>query len=264
VTAASNQRLEDMSMRGIEGKIAIVTGAGSGMGKATALRLAEEGATVLAADVTGAENVTASEMPVSISGVHCDVTSSADVRGLVGQAINRHGRLDVMCNVVGVAGIAQGLLADIDEDEFDQIVSVNLKSCFLGMKYAIPAMIQGGGGSIINWSSTGALSGSGTTGPYSCTKAGVLSLTRAAARGYGPQNVRVNAVCPGFTYPTGMTLMGEERFPELVKQRVAKAALNRPAHPNDIAGAVAFLASDDGAYLTGTYLLVDGGMLAGD
>ncbi len=251
-------------MRGIQGKIAIVTGAGSGMGKATALRFASEGATVIAADVTGTESDTASENPDSIVAVHCDVTQSSDVEHLVAEAMSRYGRLDVMCNVVGVAGIAQGLIADIDEAEYDEIVAINMKSCFLGMKYAIPAIAQGGGGSVINWSSTGALSGSGSTGPYSATKAAVIALTKAAARGYGPQNVRINAICPGFTYPTGMTLMGQERFPDLVKQRIAKAALDRPAHPNDIAGAALFLASDDGAYLTGTYIVVDGGMTAGD
>jgi NAD(P)-dependent dehydrogenase (short-subunit alcohol dehydrogenase family) len=251
-------------MKGIHGKIVIVTGAGSGMGKATALRFAEEGATVVAADVTGAEETTASEASGTAVGVPCDVTSSADVERLVSDTMSRHGRLDVLCNVVGVAGIAQGLIADISEEEFDQIMAINLKSCFLGMKFGIPAMIEGGGGSVINWASSGAFSGSSTTGPYSASKTGVLALTRAAARGYGPQNVRVNAIAPGFTYPTGMTLMGEERFPELVKQRAAKSALNRPAHPNDIAGAAVFLASDDGAYISGTHLLVDGGMTAGD
>jgi NAD(P)-dependent dehydrogenase (short-subunit alcohol dehydrogenase family) len=234
------------------------------MGKATALRFASEGATVIAADITGAEEETASENSDSIVGIHCDVTKSADVERLIAEAMSRYGRLDVLCNVVGVAGIAQGLIADIDEDEFDQMMAINLKSCFLGMKYGIPPMIQGGGGSVINWSSTGALSGSNSTGPYSATKAAVLALTKAAARGYGKQNVRVNAICPGFTYPTGMTLMGQERFPDLVKQRIAKAALDRPAHPNDIAAAAVFLASDDGAYMTGTYIVVDGGMTAGD
>jgi NAD(P)-dependent dehydrogenase (short-subunit alcohol dehydrogenase family) len=234
------------------------------MGRATALRFASEGANVIAADITGAEEETASENSDMITGVHCDVTKSAEIESLVAEAMNRYGRLDVLCNVVGVAGIAQGLIADIDEDEFDQMMAINLKSCFLGMKYGIPAIIQGGGGSVINWSSTGALSGSNSTGPYSATKSAVLALTKAAARGYGAQNVRVNAICPGFTYPTGMTLMGQERFPDLVKQRIAKAALDRPAHPNDIAAAAVFLASDDGAYMTGTYIVVDGGMTAGD
>jgi NAD(P)-dependent dehydrogenase (short-subunit alcohol dehydrogenase family) len=251
-------------MRGLEGRIAVVTGAGSGMGKATALRLAEEGARVVAADVSGAEEETASELPERITATHVDVTKSSDVEALVAGAVDRHGSLDVMCNVVGVAGFAQGLLSDIDEDEFDRMVAINYKSCFLGMKFGLPAMVRSGGGSMINWSSTGALSGTATTGPYSSTKAAILSLTRSAARGFGKDNVRVNAICPGFTYPTGMTLMGEERFPELVKARAAKAALNRPAHPTDIAAAAAFLASDDASYITGIHLIVDGGMTAGD
>jgi len=249
-------------MARLAGKVAIVTGAGIGQGKATALRLAREGAAVIAADVSGAEKETAAEMPEAIAAVSADVTQSADVAALVAEATSRYGRLDILCNVVGVAGLAQALIPDIVEAEYDQILDINLKSVFLGMKHAIPAM-AGSGGSIINWSSVGGLVSSPTTGAYGASKAGILALTRTAAREWGKANIRVNAICPGFIYPTGMTLMGEAQFPEAVKRASAKSALDRPGHPDEVAAVAAFLASDDASYMTGTYLVVDGGWTAG-
>lgn len=250
-------------MTNLDGKIAIVTGAGVEQGRSTALRLARDGARVIAADVSGSEKDTASEMLDAITPVHADVTKASDVDALVKEATNRYGRLDVMCNVVGVAGIAQALIPDVDESEFDQLMAINLKSVLLGMKYAIPAMAASSGGSIVNWSSVGALVSSETTGAYGASKAGILAMTRAAAREWGKSNVRVNAICPGFIYPTGMTLMGEEKYPELVKSAAAKAALDRAGHPDEVAAAAAFLASDDASFVTGTYLVVDGGWTAG-
>lgn len=250
-------------MARLSGKVAIVTGAGMGQGKATALRLAREGAAVIAADVSGAEKDTAAEMPDAIVPVSADVTRAADVEALVAEATGRHGRLDILCNVVGIAGLAQAAIPDIVEAEFDQLMDINLKSVFLGMKYAIPVMVASGGGSIINWSSVGGLVSSPHTGAYGASKAGILSMTRTAAREWGKANVRVNAICPGFVYPTGMTLMGEEKFPEAVRRASSKSALDRPGHPDEIAAVAAFLASDDASYMTGTYLVVDGGWTAG-
>jgi NAD(P)-dependent dehydrogenase (short-subunit alcohol dehydrogenase family) len=247
----------------LDGKIAVVTGAGMGQGRSTALRLARDGATVLAADVSGDEKQTAAEMPDTIAPVHCDVTRASDVAALVGEATERYGRLDVMCNVVGVAGIAQAAIPDVDDDEFDKLMAINLKSVHLGMKFAIPAMAAGGGGSIINWSSVGALVSSPHTSVYSGSKAAILAMTRGAAREWGKSNVRVNAICPGFIYPTGMTLMGQERYPDSFDRAASKAALDRPGHPDEVAAVAAFLASDDASYMTGSYVVVDGGWTAG-
>jgi NAD(P)-dependent dehydrogenase (short-subunit alcohol dehydrogenase family) len=247
----------------LDGKTAIVTGAGIGQGRATALRLAREGARVVAADMSGAEKETAAEAPSSIIPCHADVTLSADVEALVKAAIDWFGRLDVMCNVVGVAGLAQAPIPDVAEAEYDRLMDINLKSVYLGMKYAIPAIVASSGGSVVNWSSVGALVSSPTSGVYSASKAAILALTRTAAREWGKHNVRVNAICPGFIYPTGMTLMGEKNYPDLARHAASKSALDRPGHPDEVAAVAAFLASDDASYMTGSCVVVDGGWTAG-
>ncbi|CAO5154381.1 3-oxoacyl-(acyl-carrier-protein) reductase FabG [Frankia sp. AiPs1] len=247
----------------LAGKVAVVTGAGIGQGRSTALRLAREGAHVVAVDVSGAQKDTAAELPDLIEPANADATNAEQWQAVVAQTTERHGRLDILCNVVGAAGIAQARIPDVDEDDYDRLMSINLKSVFLGMKYAIPAMVASGGGSIINWSSVGALVSSPTTSVYGASKAGILAMTRAAAREWGEANIRVNSLVPGFVYPTGMTLMGEEKFPESVARAASKSALNRPGHPDEIAAVAAFLASDDASYITGSSLVVDGGWTAG-
>jgi NAD(P)-dependent dehydrogenase (short-subunit alcohol dehydrogenase family) len=235
-----------------------------GQGRATAFRLAREGANVIAADISGAEKDTAAEMPDVIKPFGVDVTKSSEMEALIRAATEAHGRLDILCNVVGISvGVAQGALPDIDEQQWDDLLDINLKSVYLGMKYGIPAIVASGGGSVINWSSVAALTGRPGGATYGATKAGILALTRSAALEWGKQKVRVNAICPGVIYPTGMTLDGEKYAPDVMKWAAAKAALDRTGHPDEVAAVAAFLASDDSSFMTGTYLVVDGGWTAG-
>jgi NAD(P)-dependent dehydrogenase (short-subunit alcohol dehydrogenase family) len=252
-----------MAVPRLDGKIAIVTGAGSGQGRSTALKLAAEGAKVLAGDITGAEKDTAAEQPDSIVPFQVDVTKASEVEALVNEAVKAHGRLDIMCNVVGVAGVAQALIPDIEEEALDKLMAINFKSVFFGMKYAIPVMVANGGGSIVNWSSVGALRPMKTTTVYSASKAAVIAITKTAALEWAKEKVRVNAICPGYIYPTGMTLMGEKEFPDTARRAAAAAPMERAGHPDEVAAVAAFLASDESSYMTGSYVIVDGGKTAG-
>jgi NAD(P)-dependent dehydrogenase (short-subunit alcohol dehydrogenase family) len=239
----------------LDGKTAVVTGAGSGMGKASVEVFVREGARVIAADVSGAERDTATELGDTVVPVHCDVTQEGDVEAMIDAAVDTFGRLDVVCNVAGIADAA--MIADVTMEQYDRLMDVDLRGVLLGTKHAIRAMVASGdGGAIVNWSSLGGLNGSPFTGVYSAAKAGVVSITKTAAVEYGAQGIRVNCVCPGFIF-TAMSA-GGEKIPGMLE----KAALGRGGQAQEVAEVAAFLASDRASYVSGVVVPVDGGWSA--
>ena len=247
----------------LKGKVAIITGAASGIGQATALLFAKEGAKVVVADLDEAGGNEAVDQIRSDGGeamfVLTDVTAVADVQAMVKSTVDTYGKLDVLLNN---AGIAMRLsVVDLPEEDWDRCVDINLKGVFLGSKYAIPEMIKNGGGSIINMASIYGIVGAPTRAAYVATKGGVTNLTRGMALDYATSNVRVNCLCPGFTETPLLAgvLKTQAEYQALAEQHPMK----RLATPLEIAYGALFLASDESAFVTGIALPIDGGFTAG-
>jgi NAD(P)-dependent dehydrogenase (short-subunit alcohol dehydrogenase family) len=243
----------------LDGKVAVITGAGSGMGRASVEVFVREGARVIAADVSGAEQDTAARFGASVVAVHCDVTKEADVEAMLRAPVEAFGRVDAVLNVAGIAAAA--MLADATLEHYDRIMDVDLRGVFLGTKHGIRAMVAAGhGGSIVNWSSLGGLGATAATSVYSAAKAGVISFSKAAAVEYGAKGIRVNCLCPGFIH-TEMSAP-TEAIPGVLKSMVKKAALGRGGQPHEVAEVAAFLVSDRASYVSGAVIPVDGGWAA--
>jgi NAD(P)-dependent dehydrogenase (short-subunit alcohol dehydrogenase family) len=240
----------------LEGKVAVITGAGSGMGRASCKVFVREGAKVVAADISGGEKDTASALGASVLPVHCDVTQEADVEAMIKAAVDEFGRVDAVLNVAGIAGAA--MLADVTMEQYDRFMEVDLRGVFLGTKHGVRAMLAArNGGTIINWSSLAGLGAAPATSVYSAAKAGVIAITKATAVEYGRKGIRANCLCPGFIH-TEMSAGGEKNFPGILE----KAALGRGGQPEEVAEVGAFLASDRASYVSGAIIPVDGGWAA--
>jgi NAD(P)-dependent dehydrogenase (short-subunit alcohol dehydrogenase family) len=242
-------------MAELEGKVAVITGAGSGMGRAAAEVFARESAKVLAADISGGQNDTAAALGDAVVPFQVDVTDEAAVEAMLAAAVETFGRVDAVLNVAGIG--AHSPLAETTVEDYERVMDVNLKGVMLGTKHALLTMVPTGGGTILNWSSTGGMNGSRLpTAVYSAAKAGVISFTKAAAIEYGTQGIRANAICPGFIETEMSGGKGAaERFPALVQG----SALRRGGQPEEVAELASFLASDRAAFITGAVIPIDGG-----
>ena len=243
----------------LEGKVAVVTGAGSGMGRASALLFAEEGAKVVCADVSRNEDSAAEEIGKAAIAVHTDVSQAADVQAMFAAAVETFGRLDVVFNNAGW-NAPHHPIDETDDDLFDRLVAVNLRGVFLGIKYAVPALRAAGGGSIINTASATGLVGRKGIAAYGSTKGGVVALTMGAALDLAADNIRVNCICPGMIYTGRGGAPPDNSAP--VPTRAMPVPMARYGTPREIATAAVFLAGDDSSYMTGVALPVDGGYVA--
>lgn len=247
-------------MASMSGKVAIVTGASSGIGRATAIAFGQAGATVVVVarrlDKGGetVQQIKAAQGEAMF--IQADVTQASDLEAMVKQTVETYGRLDYAFNNAGSG--TSGKLADLSEADWDFEINANLKSVWLSMKYEIPAMQQSGGGAIVNTSSQGALLGVAGYGAYGAAKAGVIALSRAAAAEYSADRIRINTVSPGAV----KTDLWAEAPPEMLDQVAAGIPLQRIGRPEDIAEAVVWLCSEGAGFVTGHNLVVDGGFTA--
>lgn len=253
----------------LDGKFAIVTGGGSGIGRATALAFADVGARVVIAGRRREEGAGTVRAVAEAGGealfVQTDVSRAEDVEALMARTLEAYGRLDCACNSAGT-GEPSALLVDQVEEDFDRTIGVNLKGVWLCMKHEIPAMRRGAGGAIVNISSLNAVKAAPTAPFYSASKAGVDSLTKAAALGYATEGIRVNAIDAGaFRTPMldeVLNRVGGGDVEAAAAQYAAAIPLGRIGRPDEIARAVVWLCSDAASYITGHTLAVDGGLLA--
>ena len=245
----------------LDDKIALVTGAGQGIGQAIAVRFAQEGAKVAVNDIndeTGAETV---EIIKTAGGeayhFRADVSRSSEVQAMVSQVVERFGGLHILVNNAAYGQWGSKKVTDLSEEEWDKTLGVTLKGAFLCSKYAIPEIINLGGGSIINIDSVAGVFGFASESAYMAAKGGLLQLTRSMAIDYAPNNIRVNAIAPGWT----ATPMNAEmrKNPEYMELALRGPLIKRPGRPEEMAAAAVYFASEEAGYTTGAVLVADGG-----
>jgi NAD(P)-dependent dehydrogenase (short-subunit alcohol dehydrogenase family) len=242
----------------LEGKVAVITGAGSGMARACSEVFVREGAKVLAADISGREEETAAQLGEAVVPFHVDIVQEAEVEAMFAAAMEAFGQVDAVLNVAGIGGAEP--LADITMAEYDRVMDVDLKGVLLGTKHGIRTMLPTGGGVVLNWASIGGMNGSTMpTSVYGAAKAGVISFTKSAAIEYGSKGIRANAICPGFIETELSGGPGSSKhFPGLING----SCMKRGGQPGEVAEVAAFLASDRASYVTGAVIPIDGGSTA--
>ncbi len=252
-------------MSKLDGKTALVTGAGAGIGRATALAFSVEGARIVVADIDSNDGKETVEMINDRGGeavfIHADVSRATDVETLIDKTIETFGAIDCAANNAGINGDV-ALTADCTEENWDRTIGIDLKGVWLCMKYEIPQMVKQGGGVIVNTSSMGGLVGFANGAPvYVAAKHGVIGLTKTAALEYAANGIRVNAVCPGVIHTTMIDGLLQS-MPDVMASLSATTPMQRIGQPEEVASAIVWLCTGEASFITGHALSIDGGFVA--